>query len=164
MGNVLRETPCVYKKSCGYEVCMMSDCGENKPKKRGEPFYGEEAKPKKTKSQKAKASRNKGKVGEREVVNTARSVGFTDAHRTQQFCGNSGDAADVEIIPGFHFEVKRCENIRLPEWKTQAEHDCGDKIPVVCFRRSNEPWRAVMPMIDFFQLVAELRGIERPGV
>jgi hypothetical protein len=33
--------PCVYKKSCGYEVCMKEDCPDYKPKKRGEPYYGE---------------------------------------------------------------------------------------------------------------------------
>ena len=110
-----------------------------------------------------KASRDKGKVGEREVANILISLGFP-ARRTAQYCGNTGDASDVVGVDGFHLEVKRCETIRLPEWIAQAERDCGGKIPVVLFRRSKEPWRAVIPMIDLFQLIAESRGIERPDM
>ena len=47
----------------------------------------------------------KGKVGEREAVNMLRSLGYTDAHRTQQHDGMG--LSDV-TIPGFdlHIEVK----------------------------------------------------------
>ena len=36
------EKPCVYKKSCGYDVCMKDACPDYRAKKRGEPFFGEE--------------------------------------------------------------------------------------------------------------------------
>jgi hypothetical protein len=34
--------PCYYRKSCGYDLCFHEDCPEYKPKKRGEPYYGDE--------------------------------------------------------------------------------------------------------------------------
>lgn len=36
----MTEKPCHYKYSCGHEVCMMTDCPDYKPKKRGEPYFG----------------------------------------------------------------------------------------------------------------------------
>lgn len=38
----LNPAPCVYKHSCGIEICMKDDCPEYVPKKRGQKFYGEE--------------------------------------------------------------------------------------------------------------------------
>lgn len=32
--------PCVYKKSCGYEICLKEECPEYTAKKRGEPYFG----------------------------------------------------------------------------------------------------------------------------
>lgn len=108
-----------------------------------------------------KTSRDKGKRGEREVANTLKTLGFP-TRRTAQYCGNTGEASDVVGVDGFHLEVKRCENLRIPEWMKQAEHDCGDNVPVVCHRRSNEQWYVTLPLIDFFQVVADSKGIERP--
>lgn len=34
--------PCIYKKSCGWEICMKDACPEYVPKKRGQKFYGED--------------------------------------------------------------------------------------------------------------------------
>ena len=107
----------------------------------------------------SKASREKGKRGEREVANTLKSLGFP-ARRTAQYCGNTGDASDVVGVDGFHLEIKRCEKTEIHTWLKQAEHDCGDNIPVVCHRRSNEVWYATLPMIDLFQIVAQNKGIE----
>jgi hypothetical protein len=45
-----REPPCIYKKSCGngdailLKLCGEGSCPEYKPKKRGEPYFGEEEK------------------------------------------------------------------------------------------------------------------------
>lgn len=35
----IRETPCVYKHTCGYEICMLDECPEYIAKKRGMPWY-----------------------------------------------------------------------------------------------------------------------------
>lgn len=103
-----------------------------------------------------KMSREKGKRGEREVALLLKSLGYP-ARRTAQNCGKSGDAADVVGVDGLHLEVKRCEQIRLDEWIRQAERDSTDtgNIPVVVFRKSGEPWRVVLPAIDFFQMYRE---------
>jgi Holliday junction resolvase len=103
-----------------------------------------------------KAEREKGKRGEREIARLLRDMGF-DAHRTQQYCGNTGDAADVIGIEGFHLEVKRCEVTKIHEWIRQSERDCGEKVPIVLHRRNGEPWYATMPAIDLFQLIKEVR-------
>lgn len=106
-----------------------------------------------------KASRDKGQRGEREVANILKTLGFP-ARRTAQYCGNTGDASDVVGVDGLHLEVKRCETTKIHEWMRQAERDCGDNIPVVCHRRSNEVWYVTLPLVDFFQMVAEGRGHE----
>ena len=67
--------------------------------------------------------RNKGAVGERELVDVLNSNGMM-ARRTVQYCGKSGDAADV-VISGteLHVECKRTEHVRLYEWVEQAQRD-----------------------------------------
>lgn len=106
-----------------------------------------------------KASREKGKRGEREVAKLLQDIGF-DAHRAQQYCGRTGQADDVVGVDGFHIEVKRCEQIRIMEWLHQAESDSTDTddIPVVVFRKNKEVWYAALPAIDFFQILHELQG------
>ena len=42
MKYVKTTPPCVFKKSCGYDFCMRENCPDYKPKKRGQPYYGEE--------------------------------------------------------------------------------------------------------------------------
>ena len=37
-----REAPCLYKHSCGFDICTMEACDDYKAKKRGEPLYGDE--------------------------------------------------------------------------------------------------------------------------
>lgn len=51
---------------------------------------------------------NKGKVGERELANYLRSLGFTDARRTQQHNGAEGksDVVCEDSLPGLHIECK----------------------------------------------------------
>lgn len=105
-----------------------------------------------------KLSREKGKRGEREVARVLKTFGFP-AWRSVQYCGSTGEAADVVGLDGFHLEVKRCELLRIAEWLRQAERDCGGDIPVVCHRRSNERWYATLPMDELFGLVAGFKGI-----
>jgi hypothetical protein len=35
----LREVPCAYKHSCGYEVCMLDSCPEYIPHNKKNPWY-----------------------------------------------------------------------------------------------------------------------------
>ena len=94
-------------------------------------------------------SKNKGKRGELEVAHILQDRGF-NARRSQQYSGATEDAADVVGLPGYHLEVKRCENIRLMEWIRQAERDAKDgNVPLVVFRQSHEKWRVVLDFGKF---------------
>ena len=99
-----------------------------------------------------RASKDKGKRGEREVAALLRRHGFS-ARRGQQFCGASGDA-DVVGMPGYHVEVKRTERFDLYGALRQAEADARDgEVPIVFHRRNGMRWVVVMDAEDF------LRGV-----
>lgn len=99
-------------------------------------------------------SRRKGKVGEREWARFCTQRGY-EAHRTAQCRGDTGQAADVEGLPGIHIEVKRCEQTRLYDWLRQAKHDSavGDHgLPIIAHRKNDEPWVVIMDAEDWFKL------------
>lgn len=100
-------------------------------------------------------SKRKGKNGELEFSRICREQGY-DCRRTAQYCGNTGDAADVTGLPGIHVEVKRVERLNVSEAMGQAIRDAksGD-IPLVAHRRSHEPWLATMRLEDWFELYRE---------
>lgn len=98
-------------------------------------------------------SKQKGKRGELEVAHILQEHGYT-ARRTAQYCGNTGDAADVVGLEGFHLEVKRCETTKIWEWLAQAERDSnGEKIPIVVFRKSRTRWKVAMDFEDFLDIL-----------
>lgn len=96
----------------------------------------------------SRASRDKGKRGEREVRDLLREHGF-EARRD----GRLDDDLAHDAY-GYHFEVKRRETIALPEWTRQAEEDAGDREPVVAYRASHEPWRASLRLDTLVRLIA----------
>jgi len=115
-----------------------------------------------------KASRDKGKRGEREAAALLRDHGYTEARRTQQYCGRDADgtASDVIGIPGYHIEVKRTERARLYEWMEQAERDRRpEEIPVILHRQNGKRWLAIMPAEMLLDLIraAEAKGGEEHG-
>jgi Holliday junction resolvase len=97
-------------------------------------------------------SRNKGKVGEREVAELLRQHGIP-ARRGVQFQGGA-DSPDVVGLAGFHLEVKRTEAFRLYAAMEQAKSDRkpGD-IPAVFHRANQRPWVVVLDAADFLTLV-----------
>ncbi|HTP25419.1 MAG TPA: hypothetical protein VMK12_07125 [Anaeromyxobacteraceae bacterium] len=101
-----------------------------------------------------KASRVKGAAGEREVAAIFQDAGF-DVNRVPNSGGLrlKGDLWG-ENLP-VHVETKRAERWALPEWLAQAEAECGDKIPLVAFRRNKGRWYACLPLTDFIDF---LRG------
>jgi len=103
----------------------------------------------------AKASRDKGKRGEREFAAFLTERGIP-ARRGVQFRGG-GDSPDVvHAIPGVHFEVKRVEALKLLPSLHQASEDAGDKIPVVAWRKNGGAWIAILRADDLVDiLVAE---------
>lgn len=98
-------------------------------------------------------SKLKGKRFELQLAKMFREYGFTDARRTAQYCGNTGDAADVIGLPGIHVEAKHCEKMRLYEWMQQARRDSknGD-IPAVFHKQNHKPVLVTLEFDDFMQL------------
>ena len=102
-----------------------------------------------------KMSRDKGKVGEREVVHLLKDHGI-EARRGQQFCGASGDP-DV-VTDGLHIEVKRRERLNIEEAMQQARADAREgTIPTVWHRRNGEKWKVTLDAENFIDLWKEAR-------
>lgn len=101
-------------------------------------------------------SRQKGARGEREWAAFCREQGY-DCRRTAQYCGKTGDAADVVGLPGIHQEVKRVERLNIEEAVLQAVRDAfkGGGIPVVAHRKNNAEWLVTMRAEDWFKLYRE---------
>lgn len=102
-----------------------------------------------------KASRDKGKRGEREWALFCRDQGY-DCNRTAQYRGNTGAAGDVEGLPGIHMEVKRTERLLPWDYMTQAQHDAREsgkgQIPIVAWRKNDHPWMVLMRAEDWFEI------------
>lgn len=98
-----------------------------------------------------KASKEKGKVGEREWSAKCKDQGY-DTKRGQQFCGLNGDA-DVVGLPGIHQEVKRVEKLNLYDAMEQSIRDAKEEeIPIVAHRKNNCSWLVTMEADSFFKL------------
>ena len=97
-------------------------------------------------------SKQKGARSEREVARILREHGI-ESRRTAQYCGNSGDAADV-TWEGFHVEVKHRETTAIWSWLDQANSDAKDgDIPIVVFRKNHEKWQVCMDFEEFLELL-----------
>lgn len=100
-------------------------------------------------------SKAKGKRGELEFARLCRENGY-NARRTAQYCGNTGDAADVGGLPGVHVEVKRVERLNIQEAMQQAAHDARPgEMPMVFHKRNYCPWLVTLSANDFFKLYRE---------
>ncbi len=101
-----------------------------------------------------KASRDKGKRGERELAKVLQSYGY-DTKRGQQYCGANGDA-DVIGLPGIHIECKRVERLNLYDAVAQAKSDAKqNEMPVVMHRKNNCEWLVTLSLDDFMKLYKE---------
>lgn len=104
-----------------------------------------------------KASREKGKRGEREVAKLLKEHGF-EGRRGQQYCGATGEA-DVIGLPGVHIEVKRTEAFHLWDALKQSTFDAREgEIPSVWHRKNNEPWVVILTAEDFIELYRRAYG------
>ena len=105
-----------------------------------------------------KYSKDKGKRFEREVAGLFRDYGY-NAHRTAQFKGNTGDAGDVEGIPGIHVECKHQERMNLYDWMSQSRFDANAEgkgnLPVVIHKANNKPILVTMTFQDWIQIYRE---------
>ena len=98
-----------------------------------------------------KASRNKGKVGEREAAKVLSELLGIEVRRAQQFAGGV-DSADIIGVPGLHVEVKRVEKLRLYSAMEQSVNDGGINCPIVMHRTNNHPWLVSLQVGDLVRL------------
>lgn len=101
-------------------------------------------------------SKQKGARFERSLASKFRDYGY-DARRTNQYCGNTGDASDVVGLPGLHIEAKHQEQMRLYEWMSQAKRDSEGtgKLPAVFHKKNNAEILVTMTLDDFMNLYRE---------
>ena len=103
-----------------------------------------------------KASREKGKRGERELSNVLKEHGYK-ARRGVQYQGGS-DSPDVIGLPGIHIECKRTEKFRLEDAMQQAKEDCDPfSLPAVFHRKNGKNWVVVMDLEDWLILYDKYR-------
>lgn len=111
----------------------------------------------------SKASRERGKRGERKWRDILRDEGF-QAERTgwKQSRGGGDDVPDVQSDDlNIHFEVKNVKTLRLAEAVEQAERDAAGKpIAVVWLRDRRDPL-VIMPAQHWFQTVRGDLLVER---
>lgn len=101
-------------------------------------------------------SKQKGARFERELAAYFKRQGYADARRTQQYCGNTGDASDVVGLPGIHVEAKHQEAMRLYEWMEQAKRDAAaggeGRKPVVFHKKNRAAVLVTMELDDWMSL------------
>lgn len=108
----------------------------------------------------AKKSVEKGKRFERLLASKFREYGY-DARRTAQYCGNTGDAADVQGLPHIHVEAKHVERLNIYEAMGQAKHDAaGGKgaLPVVFHKKNNCEILVTMEFETFMHIYREFEA------
>lgn len=102
-------------------------------------------------------SKQKGARFERSLASKLKEYGYTDARRTAQYCGNTGDASDVVGLPGIHIEAKHQERMQLYDWMDQAKRDSEGtgNLPVVFHKKNNHEILVSMPLYVFMELYRE---------
>lgn len=112
-----------------------------------------------------KMSRDKGKRGERFTASLFREYGY-DAKRSAQFCGKTGQAADVVGVPLLHLEVKFQERMSLYDWMGQAVRDSEAEgkgnLPVVIHKQNNKDLLVTMRFEDWIKLYTEWEAGQLP--
>lgn len=105
--------------------------------------------------------KKKGSAGELELSNKLKEFGF-DTRRTQQYCGNSGEAADIIGLPGVHIECKRVEALNIDLAMDQAVNDAVDaNVPMVFHRKNKTPWKVTMLLEDFVEIYKRWKNVEK---
>lgn len=108
-----------------------------------------------------KASRDKGKRGERECRDIWKKHGYENAHRSSQYCGKGESAADIEgVDPRLHIEVKTGYSYkRVYDFMEQAKADAKEcQIPIVNCKMDRQEWLCVMRLEDFINIWEDKDG------
>lgn len=104
-------------------------------------------------------SRSKGARFERKLASIFRDYGYSEARRSAQYCGKTGQAADVMNLPGIHVEAKSCERMQLYDWIEQAVRDAkaGNerKLPAVFHKKNRADILVTMKLEDWMTIYRE---------
>lgn len=102
----------------------------------------------------AKASRDKGKRGEREFSKALEGRGISHDRLLDGRHQVHGDVLAGELA----IEVRRRERIEIVKWCRDHEAEVpAHLIPVVAFRPNEEPWRVTLTLDDFLDLLEAAR-------
>lgn len=100
----------------------------------------------------SRASRDKGKRGERELCQILDQRGLP--YLREQDGRTQG--SDFLVERTYMLEAKRQERLKLLDWHHQVEGNAsGHLVPVVAWRPSREPWRASLLLADLLDLIEE---------
>lgn len=106
-------------------------------------------------------SKRKGAGFERELARALTAEGYK-CHRSAQYCGKSGEAADVIGLPYIHIEAKKQEKMRLYEWYAQAKRDAKEGlIPAVFHKANYKPMLVTLSFEDFMEIYREYEASRR---
>lgn len=105
-------------------------------------------------------SKQKGARFERELARKLREYGYSEARRTAQYCGNTGDASDVVGLPYLHIEAKHNERLNIYDAMAQAKRDAGAKglIPAVFHKKNYCNILVTMELDDFMKIYTEFEA------
>lgn len=107
---------------------------------------------KRTAFEQGRASRDKGKRFERDIANFFKTYGIT-AKRTAQYCGKTGQAGDVEGVPGVHIECKAVEKLNLESAYAQSVRDAEaagkGEYPIVIHKKARKQPMITMALEDW---------------
>lgn len=102
-------------------------------------------------------SKQKGARFERLLAAKFRAYGYADARRSAQYCGKTGEAADIVNLPGLHIEAKHQEKMELYKWMSQAKRDSEGtgRLPAVFHKKNHAEILVTMEFDDFMNLYRE---------
>lgn len=102
-----------------------------------------------------RASRTKGKSGEREV---SRILADRGIHHDRLLDGRHQVHGDI-LAGDLALEVRRREQIRITAWSKVHEAEVPDHLtPAIVYRSNGEPWRVSLTLEDFLDLVEAARA------
>ena len=110
-----------------------------------------------------KTSRNKGKRGEREVVNLFKQHGIEARRGDSQSRGAREADVELDELGKYWIEVKLGKQPRIRAAIPHAERDSDGRTPIVFWRDDRKDWRVDMGVGAFFELLGEAglaNGIE----
>jgi hypothetical protein len=107
----------------------------------------------------SRTERQKGAVGEREVVAIFRAADWPHAERSSNGRVQIGRGDMIGGPEGCHIEIKRQERLNVPKAMRQTIADAHEHdIPILVHRPSRHEWMATLPLDDLLDLLA-LRDI-----